>query len=69
MFLDSVLPRSRGHRVATWTVVLFCAVLAIRGVAKGLKPGGNDFTIYYEAARTMLDGGDPLSVPGSIYRR
>lgn len=67
MFLDPILPRSRGHRAATWAVVLFCAVLAIRGVPKGLRPGGNDFTVYYDAARTLLDGGDPLSVPGSIY--
>lgn len=67
MFLETVLPRSRGHRAATWVVLLFCAVLAIRGVPKGLRPGGNDFTIYYEAARAMQGGGDPLSVPGSIY--
>jgi len=67
MFLDPVLPRARFHRAATWVVLLFCAVLAIRGVPKGLRPGGNDFTIYYEAARSMLEGGDPLLVSGSIY--
>jgi hypothetical protein len=62
-----VLPRPTFHRIATFAVLLLCVVLALRGVPKGLRPGGNDFTIYYDAARALLDGRDPVLVRGSIY--
>lgn len=62
-----VFPRPRLHRALTFAVLGFCAWLAIRGTLKGLRPGGNDFTIYYDAARALLAGRDPILVRGSIY--
>ncbi|MEO6709473.1 MAG: glycosyltransferase family 87 protein, partial [Planctomycetota bacterium] len=63
----SVLPRPLVQRVATFAVLAFCAWLALRGALKGLRPGGNDFRIYYDSARALLEGRDPLLVEGSIY--
>ncbi len=62
-----VFPRPRLHRALTLVVLGFCAWLAIRGALKGLRPGGNDFTIYYDSARALLGGRDPILVHGSIY--
>lgn len=67
MSFAQVFPRPRVHRALTFAVLGFCAWLAIRGTLKGLRPGGNDFTIYYDAARALLAGRDPILVYGSIY--
>lgn len=67
MIRAPILPRPVVHRALTFAVILLCAVLAARGIGKGLRPGGNDFTIYYESARAVLEGRDPLAVAGSIY--
>ena len=57
----------RGHRVALVLTALFCLVVGVRGAVKGLRPQGNDFTIYYDAARALLEGRSPMSVEGWIY--
>ncbi len=67
LFPAFVLPRPLVQRILTIAVLMFCAWLAWRGVLKGLRFGGNDFTIYYDSARALLKGRDPLLVRGSIY--
>ena len=58
---------SKGQRVALALVVLACALFALRGVRKALRPKGSDFTIYYEAAQAAREGTDPNAVEGYIY--
>lgn len=58
---------ARGHRVATVLTALFCLVVCVRGAFKGLRPQGNDYTIYHDAARALLGGRSPTSVEGWIY--
>jgi len=58
------------RRVQTAALVataLVALVFAVRGVGKALRPDGNDFTIYYEAGRAMLEGRDPLEVSRFVY--
>jgi hypothetical protein len=61
------MPRSTLHRALLCGTLLLFVLFALRGVRRGLRAGGNDFTIYYDSARQVLEGGDPLSIPGSIY--
>ncbi|HVS19611.1 MAG TPA: glycosyltransferase family 87 protein [Planctomycetota bacterium] len=57
----------RGHRTAVVLTALFCLVVCVRGAFKGLRPQGNDYTIYHDAARALLEGRSPMSVEGWIY--
>lgn len=57
----------RGHRAALVLTALFCLVVCVRGAVKGLRPAGNDFTIYYDAARALCGGRSPMEVEGWIY--
>lgn len=58
---------SRGHRVALVVTWLLVAFFAARGGALALRPQGNDFGIYREASRALLEGRSPLEVEGAIY--
>lgn len=57
----------RGHRAALILTSLLCLAFAVRGPVKGLRPEGNDFTIYFDAARAVLDGRSPMDISGWIY--
>jgi len=48
-------------------LLIACTWFAARGWSASRPPSASDFTIYYEAARAVLDGGDPLQVSGFIY--
>jgi hypothetical protein len=57
----------RGHRAALIATALFCLVVCVRGAVKGLRPKGNDFTIYFDAARALFAGRSPMEVEQWIY--
>ena len=57
----------RGHRTALVLTALFCLVVAVRGAILGLREQGNDFTIYYDAARALLAGRSPIEVVGPAF--
>jgi hypothetical protein len=58
---------ARAHRAALLLTALFCLTVAVRGAILGLRPKGNDFTIYFDAARALLAGRSPMEVEGWIY--
>lgn len=73
MALEPDTPRAvwralgRDHRAALALTALFCLVVCVRGAVKGLRPQGNDYTIYHDAARALLEGRSPMEVERWIY--
>jgi len=57
----------RAHRAALCLTFLFVLFFAVRGAALTLRPQGNDFTIYHDAARAILEQRSPLDVEMYIY--
>ncbi|MCE9593150.1 MAG: DUF2029 domain-containing protein [Planctomycetes bacterium] len=55
------------HRALAWAALALCAYFAVHGVNAGLRPGGSDFTIFYDGSRALLAGRDPGSVARFLY--